>query len=117
MARSVHTTAANSGVRDMKRALPIAAFLLGALAFPVHAGVLEDWAEQWKAGTVWNDQPNYGIVYAETTDREIRFPQQVIEDDVIIATYEAALTNKRTGNRIVERGIAAYYLKDGKPVA
>lgn len=91
--------------------------LLLALCSLAHATPLEAWAEEWKAGTALPDHPDYQDVYETTREREFRVLAQVQDGDVILALYELELTTKATGVRVLERGVAAFYLRDDRVVA
>jgi hypothetical protein len=91
--------------------------LLTLLAsFASQAGPLEDWAGQWKAGTVFNKYEDYADLYATTTDREFITRKQVRDGDLIIALYEASVLTVKSGQRDVEHGVAVFYLRDGRIV-
>lgn len=75
------------------------------------AGALEDFGREWEQGRALPDWEIYKEVYTNTFDRQIRFVKQVHDPDAVIAVYEASML--RDGQRVVERGVAAFYVKDG----
>ena len=86
--------------------------VLLTLFLTVQASPLESFAEEYRDGLALRDNPDYAHLYATTTDRSLRILSEVQEDDIILAMYESAFT--RDGERVTQRGVAAFWLKDGK---
>lgn len=88
-------------------------FLIALLfVFQSNAGIVEDFAQDYKDGKAFADEPYWAWEYQYTTDRSITFGPQVLDPDAIIATYEKRRT--LDGVEEIERGIAALYVRDGK---
>ena len=85
--------------------------LILTLFLSAQASPLESFAEEYREGLALVDQADYAELYATTTDRSLRILSQAQEDDIILALYESAFT--REGERVTQRGVAAFWLRDG----
>jgi SnoaL-like protein len=81
------------------------------------ADAVAEWAEQYREGSALTQFDAYRTLYRTTTDRHFVAQRQVRHGDAVVVLYEGSLTLRETGQRVEERGIAVFYLKDEKVAA
>jgi len=76
------------------------------------ADAVAEWAEQYREGTALTQFEAYRDLYRTTTDRQFVAQRQVRQGDAVVVLYQGSLTLRETGQRVDERGIAVFYLKE-----